>query len=94
VAQFVQKELPVRMARRVVAFQRLPFIVGTNPYIQQVHQLYYDSFEKLRVLPPMKNHSDDETFTNILLDLTSKHADAIPILARGKQLSSSSSSSL
>ncbi|KAI8052553.1 branched-chain alpha-ketoacid dehydrogenase [Syncephalis plumigaleata] len=83
VAQFVQKELPVRMARRVVAFQRLPFIVGTNPYIQQVHQLYYDSFEKLRVLPPMENRSDDEAFTTMLLDLTAKHADAIPILARG-----------
>ncbi|KAI9593822.1 branched-chain alpha-ketoacid dehydrogenase [Syncephalis fuscata] len=83
VAQFVQKELPVRMARRVVAFQRLPFIVGTNPYIHQVHQLYYDSFEKLRVLPPMESRADDEAFTGMLLDLTEKHADAIPTLARG-----------
>ncbi|RKP08601.1 mitochondrial branched-chain alpha-ketoacid dehydrogenase kinase-domain-containing protein, partial [Thamnocephalis sphaerospora] len=82
-AQDVWKELPVRMAKRVVAFQRLPFIVGTNPYIREVHQLYYDSFERLRAVPKPRDHGDDEALTDMLLDLTSRHADAIPMLARG-----------
>jgi hypothetical protein len=83
-AEYVWKELPVRMAKRVVAFQQLPFIVGINPYISKIHQLYYESFEELRVLPKPQNRADNEMLADILLKLTSKHADTIPILARGK----------
>ena len=35
-AQFALHELPVRLARRIQELQRLPFIVGTNPYIRQI----------------------------------------------------------
>lgn len=32
-AQYLQKELPVRIAKRIMAFRDLPFIVGCNPII-------------------------------------------------------------
>lgn len=38
-AQFLQTELPVRMAHRVKDMQMLPFIVGLNPYVKRVISL-------------------------------------------------------
>lgn len=35
-AQFLRKELPIRIARRVVDFQKLPHIVLCNPVIHDV----------------------------------------------------------
>ncbi|KAJ2152573.1 hypothetical protein IW139_006496, partial [Coemansia sp. RSA 353] len=34
---YSQAELPVRLAKRVISFHRLPFIVGTNPHIARVY---------------------------------------------------------
>lgn len=35
-AQFLQKELPIRVARRVVDFQKLPHIALCNPVIHDM----------------------------------------------------------
>ncbi|KAJ2460269.1 hypothetical protein GGF42_000937, partial [Coemansia sp. RSA 2424] len=34
---YTQAELPVRLAKRVISFHKLPFIVGTNPHIARVY---------------------------------------------------------
>lgn len=87
---YARTELPVRLARRVRAFQSLPFIVGTNPYIKEVYSLYYDSFESLvkYALPETDATSisvdDDVEFTEKLKDFVERHSDNIPTLARGK----------
>lgn len=43
-AEFVLTEIPKRLAHRVRALDRLPFIVGTNPFIAKIHHLYQSSF--------------------------------------------------
>ena len=35
-SQFLQTELPVRVAHRIKGFRKLPFIVVTNPHILKV----------------------------------------------------------
>lgn len=80
---YARKELPVRLARRVRAFQSLPFIVGTNPYIKEIYSLYYDSFESL-VKYASDTPVDDLEFTEKLKDFVERHSDNIPTLARGK----------
>lgn len=81
-AQYARMELPVRLARRVRAFQTLPFIVGTNPYIKEIYKLYYESFESLE---PYTHYGDDDIeYSEKLKDLVDRHADNIPTLARGK----------
>lgn len=35
-AQYLHKELPVRIAHRIAGFRKLPFIVGCNPTILSV----------------------------------------------------------
>ena len=46
-AQYLQSELPVRIAHRIKGFRSLPFIVVTNPHILKVVSNY--SFSSLRL---------------------------------------------
>ena len=52
-AQYLHKELPVRIAHRVLGFRQLPFIVGCNPTILSVHELYIRAFNILSQFPPI-----------------------------------------
>jgi hypothetical protein len=47
----VQRELPRRLARRLLDLQLLPHIVVTNPHVTRVYHSYYHAFEVLRQLP-------------------------------------------
>ncbi|KAJ3185248.1 hypothetical protein HDU85_001298 [Gaertneriomyces sp. JEL0708] len=82
-ARFAHEELPKRMARRVKALQNLPFIVGVNPWIKSVYQLYYDSFEKLLSLPVPVDDKTQQVFTDELRPLVQAHQEVIPKLAKG-----------
>lgn len=50
-AQYLHKELPVRVAHRIHSFRSLPFIVGCNPIILAIHELYIRSFYLLHDFP-------------------------------------------
>ncbi|KAI8823606.1 branched-chain alpha-ketoacid dehydrogenase [Fimicolochytrium jonesii] len=82
-AKFAHAELPKRMARRVKALQNLPFIVGVNPYIKSVYQLYQDSLEKLIALPAPVDPKSQQFFTEELRTLVTAHQEVIPKLAKG-----------
>ncbi|KAI8885223.1 alpha-ketoacid dehydrogenase kinase, partial [Backusella circina FSU 941] len=81
--RYARRELPVRLARRVRAFQSLPFIVGTNPYIKEIYSLYYDSFESLVGYATPGDINDDIDFVERLKDFVERHSDNIPTLAKG-----------
>ncbi|XP_049599207.1 branched-chain alpha-ketoacid dehydrogenase kinase isoform X3 [Syngnathus scovelli] len=51
-AKYLHKELPVRIAHRIKGFRSLPFIVGCNPTILQVHELYIRAYHMLSDFPP------------------------------------------
>ncbi|KAJ3036878.1 hypothetical protein HDV00_002221 [Rhizophlyctis rosea] len=82
-ARFAHQELPKRMARRVKAIQNLPFIVGVNPWIKSVYELYHDSFETLLELPEPVDQETQQNFTSRLKELVSAHQEVIPKLAKG-----------
>lgn len=54
-ASFLRKELPVRVAHWVNRFRSLPFIVGCNPIILGVHELYIRTFYLLTEFPEVNN---------------------------------------
>ncbi|KAF8948857.1 hypothetical protein BGZ47_002017 [Haplosporangium gracile] len=84
VARYARKELPVRLARLIKATQKLPFIVGTNPYIKRVYKLYYDSFQSITASPEEIRDKDDlDRFAALLKGLVESHADVIPMLSQG-----------
>ncbi|KAI9026123.1 branched-chain alpha-ketoacid dehydrogenase [Hyaloraphidium curvatum] len=82
-SKWLREELPKRLARRVRAIETLPFIVGLNPYIRNVYNLYRDSFDRILSFPPIETADDDASFTSMLTDLVGAHADVVPKLARG-----------
>lgn len=55
---YLQQELSVRIAHRIKAFRSLPFIIGCNPTILRVHELYVRVFQKLTDFPPIKDQAD------------------------------------
>jgi hypothetical protein len=50
-ALYLQKELPVRIAHRIAGFRSLPFLVGCNPTILAVHEMYIRAFYMLTEYP-------------------------------------------
>ncbi|KAF9939771.1 hypothetical protein BGZ65_009575 [Modicella reniformis] len=84
VARYARKELPVRLAILIKATQKLPFIVGTNPYIKRVYKLYYDSFQTLTASPEqIRDNEDLDLIADLLKGLVASHADVIPMLSQG-----------
>ncbi|OZJ05459.1 hypothetical protein BZG36_01668 [Bifiguratus adelaidae] len=82
-ANYVRQELPIRLAHRIRDFQNLPFIVGTNPHIQLVYDLYYSAFERIRSFPPVRTIEDNDRFCELLETVLREHLVVIPQMALG-----------
>ncbi|GJJ78389.1 hypothetical protein EMPS_10748 [Entomortierella parvispora] len=82
-ANYVRTELPVRLAHRIRDFQNLPFIVGTNPHIELVYDLYWQAFDRLRQVKEIQTLEENDAFCELVKDLLSDHLVVIPQLALG-----------
>ncbi|KAJ2160577.1 hypothetical protein GGF46_002173 [Coemansia sp. RSA 552] len=80
---YSQAELPVRLAKRVISFHHLPFIVGTNPHIASVYSQYYEAFDHLHAFAPVQDLDTEWKFTQALERQTQLLADVIPEIAQG-----------
>ncbi|KAG0287996.1 hypothetical protein BGZ96_008161 [Linnemannia gamsii] len=82
-ANYVRTELPIRLAHRIRDFQNLPFIVGTNPHIELVYDLYWQAFERIAKIPEIKTLEENEAFCEMVKGLLNDHLVVIPQLALG-----------
>ncbi|XP_025226303.1 3-methyl-2-oxobutanoate dehydrogenase [lipoamide] kinase, mitochondrial isoform X2 [Theropithecus gelada] len=82
-ARYLQQELPVRIAHRIKGFRCLPFIIGCNPTILHVHELYIRAFQKLTDFPPIKDQADDTQYCQLVRQLLDDHKDVVTLLAEG-----------
>ncbi|XP_068033810.1 branched-chain alpha-ketoacid dehydrogenase kinase-like [Anomalospiza imberbis] len=82
-ARYLQQELPVRIAHRIQGFRNLPFIIGCNPTILHVHELYIRAFQKLSDFPPIQVRSDESQYCALLRQLLEDHKDVVTLLAEG-----------
>ena len=82
-AQYLQVELPIRIAHRIAGIRNLPFIVGCNPSILSVHELYIRAFHILNDFPEILTKADEEKYTMVLRELLEDHKDVIGTLAQG-----------
>ncbi|WFD29409.1 hypothetical protein MSPP1_000418 [Malassezia sp. CBS 17886] len=82
-AQYTMRELPVRLARRVRQFYSLPFLIGSNPWIQRVARLYASSFAQLANVAEKGSQMSNDQFAATLQRLVDDHAENVPTLARG-----------
>ncbi|NWU73771.1 BCKD dehydrogenase, partial [Pterocles burchelli] len=82
-ARYLQQELPVRIAHRIKGFRSLPFIIGCNPTILHVHELYIRAFQKLSDFPPIQARGEEARYCALLRQLLEDHKDVVTLLAEG-----------
>ncbi|XP_061103582.1 3-methyl-2-oxobutanoate dehydrogenase [lipoamide] kinase, mitochondrial isoform X1 [Conger conger] len=82
-AKYLQKELPVRIAHRIKGFRSLPFIIGCNPTILQVHELYIRAYHMLCDFPAIKDQETETRYSTLVQQLLDDHKDVVTMLAEG-----------
>ncbi len=82
-ARYLRRELPIRLAHRIAEIRTLPFIVGCNPTILAVHELYIRAFHTLNDFPAIETAADEERFAQVLMEFLDDHKDVISMLAQG-----------
>ena len=75
-AQYLRRELPIRLAHRINEIRTLPFIVGCNPTILAVHELYIKAFHTLNDFPKIETPEDEERFAEVLKAFLDDHKEA------------------
>jgi Mitochondrial branched-chain alpha-ketoacid dehydrogenase kinase. len=76
-------ELLLRIAHRIRDMQRLPYVVVTNPHINEVYDLYYTAFDTFRKVKKIKTLEDNDRFCDIIRTMLRAHLPVIPKLAMG-----------
>ncbi|ROW09020.1 hypothetical protein VMCG_02920 [Cytospora schulzeri] len=82
-ANYVRTELPRRIAHRIRDMQTLPYCVVANPHFNEVYELYYDAFDKIRRVPEIRNLEDNESFCQVISGMLKAHLSVIPQLSMG-----------
>ncbi|KAM7208756.1 pyruvate dehydrogenase kinase [Naviculisporaceae sp. PSN 640] len=82
-ANYVRTELPTRIAHRIRDLQRLPYVVVTNPHINQVYDLYYNAFDTFRKVKEVKTLEDNDRLCTTIRSTLKAHLTVIPKLAMG-----------
>lgn len=82
-AQFLHKEIPVRLAHRVAELENLPHGISSKPQVQTVRDWYVESFRELRDFKPVKNTTDEEEFTDLIKSIMKRHTNVVPMMAKG-----------
>lgn len=63
--------------------QQLPYVVVTNPHINDVYNLYYNAFDCFRKLKEVKTLEDNDRLCEIIAQNLKGHLTVIPKLAMG-----------
>ncbi|WMV09333.1 hypothetical protein MTR67_002718 [Solanum verrucosum] len=84
-SQFLHKELPMRIARRVIDLQTLPYGLSHKPAVLKVRDWYLDSFRDLRSFPDIKDENDELEFTKMINLVKVRHNNVVPMMALGVQ---------
>uniref|UniRef100_A0A8C2CE93 Protein-serine/threonine kinase n=1 Tax=Cyprinus carpio TaxID=7962 RepID=A0A8C2CE93_CYPCA len=82
-ARYLHKELPVRIAHRIKGFRSLPFIIGCNPTILQVHELYIRAYHMLSDFPAITDQETEARYSKLVKQLLDDHKDVVTMLAEG-----------
>eukprot|EP00815_Leptocylindrus_aporus_P010131 CAMPEP_0116076482 /NCGR_PEP_ID=MMETSP0322-20121206/17300_1 /TAXON_ID=163516 /ORGANISM="Leptocylindrus danicus var. apora, Strain B651" /LENGTH=362 /DNA_ID=CAMNT_0003566827 /DNA_START=254 /DNA_END=1343 /DNA_ORIENTATION=+ len=83
VAGFLRRELPIRFAHRISDLDNTPFMSEMGS-VQQVKQLYLQSFHELIERPEKVQSVEDEVaFAKLVEDIYERHSSVLVTMARG-----------
>lgn len=82
-ANFLQEELPIRLAHRVSDLEDLPHGLSEMPSVKLVKEWYMQSFDEIYRFPKVKNSIQERHFTDLLTDIKARHNATLYTMARG-----------
>lgn len=82
-AQFLHKELPIRIARRAIELETLPYGLSEKPAVLKVRDWYVESFRNMRAFPEIKDTADENEFTQMIKAVKVRHNNVVPMMALG-----------
>ena len=74
-SQFLHKELPIRLAHRIVDLQKLPYDLTQISYLQNVHDRYVKSLEEMVEMKVPETLNDSDNFTELIKNIRERHTD-------------------
>ena len=83
IASFLKRELPVRLARRVLELKSGPEGIGTMPAVIRVREWYEQSFEDIRRARVPVDLETEAEFHRLLIKIYDRHAPTLVTMARG-----------
>jgi len=83
IASFLRRELPVRLARRVVELQGLPEGLHEMPSVVRVKNWYEQSFVEIRRSRPPECAETEQEFFEILKQIYDRHGPTLVTMAKG-----------
>ncbi|CAN8269934.1 unnamed protein product [Cochlearia groenlandica] len=82
-AQFLHKELPIRVARRAMELETLPYGLSQKSPVLKVRDWYVESFRDMRAFPEIKDTCDEKDFTQMIKAVKVRHNNVVPMMALG-----------
>mmetsp|Transcript_2323 Transcript_2323/g.5280 ORF Transcript_2323/g.5280 Transcript_2323/m.5280 type:complete len:520 (+) Transcript_2323:258-1817(+) len=82
-AQFLHKELPIRIAQRAVDLLNLPHGLSEAFPVQQIAHMYLSFLEKFQEFPLPTTPDEEHEFTDLLQQIVSNRASIPKAIARG-----------
>jgi len=72
-AMFLQKELPIRIGKRVQELQSLPVPMYSTKSVRELSALYEETFFRVLNHDPPNNSKAEQSFSDMLLNVRDKH---------------------
>lgn len=82
-AQFLQHEMPIRLAKKVIELENIPGGLSNTRWIKVVRDWYVQSFIEFIEHPPVKNIEDDRAFSAVISQIKERHKNQVAVMARG-----------
>lgn len=80
---WLQRQLPVRFARRIEDFLQLPHVVVSNPNINNVLHTYLDTFDAITGFEEITHVDQVTDFQELINSQMAKHGDGTRLIAEG-----------
>jgi pyruvate dehydrogenase kinase 2/3/4 len=72
-AQFLHREIPIRLAKRISDLQSLPFGLSNTAQIKEITRLYRKSFAATTAIDTPQTAADEAIFTQSICDILQTH---------------------
>jgi len=82
VASFIRKDLPIRLAHRILDLDQVP-MMRDMASVQKVKNVYIESFQDIANFPKIRTPENEQEFATMLKGLYTKHSNVLMQMAQG-----------